>query len=140
MASKKDLERETESLRDRLTSCQRALDAARDELAQKESRLSSLSREVRETEHSFHSNKTQYNLFKEQIASLLCEAFHKVEPYEEAIRERILALQDGNKEKAAVSITQMASHGHKPLALNSHGLYCIPVFDTAELSSWSCPM
>ncbi|XP_064602879.1 coiled-coil domain-containing protein 170-like isoform X2 [Liolophura sinensis] len=100
VASKKDLERETESLRDRLTSCQRALDAARDELTQKESRLSSLSREVRETEHSFHSNKTQYNLFKEQIASLLSEAFHQVEPYEEAIRERILALQDGNKEKA----------------------------------------
>ena len=97
------MEREIEVMKERLDTTQRSLEATQQELELRQGRLSHLDREMRETSHSVHSTATQYSLFREQVASLLSNAYTTVHPSEDSIKDTIRNMVQSNKELEHVS-------------------------------------
>ncbi|KAK3093737.1 hypothetical protein FSP39_019476 [Pinctada imbricata] len=89
----RNIDRENVLLRERMEACQKALDAAREELQLKEHRLSSIDREYRATSEDIRKYHTEASLFREQIANLLSS-----EISEEAIKRRVNLLQQDNRD------------------------------------------
>ncbi|XP_074661960.1 coiled-coil domain-containing protein 170-like [Tubulanus polymorphus] len=93
VAERRELLREVELLKERLESTQKAWNATRHELEDREQRLSKIDREKHETSFSVRSIEAQYNGFKESLAHLLSDAYHSVAPNEETIKDKIKHLQ-----------------------------------------------
>ncbi|XP_013406676.1 coiled-coil domain-containing protein 170 [Lingula anatina] len=97
--SKRELEQEIKLLKERLDASQRAWNATRHELDEREKRLSHLDREARESSFSVRNYQTQYNAFRETLASILSDAFRTVPPSEDSIKDKIGQLLAANKDK-----------------------------------------
>lgn len=95
---RKDLEREIEHLKERLQSCQKAFDSSQNELKMRDCRLSAMDREVRESGHNIKTAQTQLHLFREQLASILGDAYHLIQANDEDIKERCKYLVTKYKE------------------------------------------
>ena len=104
VAKENELRREIDMLKERLESSQRAWQATRRELEEKESRFYSVESKAKETELFVRNSEMQLRSFKEQLAGLLSDPSFVVEPYEEQIRERIRALMTDYKDRRAVSL------------------------------------
>ncbi|KAI0225840.1 hypothetical protein LSAT2_023409 [Lamellibrachia satsuma] len=100
-AKQRDLQRELDSLNERLEASQRAWTATKRELAQYEGRYTHLDREAHNQSIVAQNAETQYRNLKEQLARMLCDDVHKVEPYEEQIRDHVQRLQMALREKSA---------------------------------------
>ncbi|KAL3873318.1 hypothetical protein ACJMK2_036450 [Sinanodonta woodiana] len=98
MASRRDFEIEVRLLKERLEATQRALEAARNEMELRDTRLSTLDREYRTTSHSIRSSQTQSSAFREDLASLLSEDDLMIHPTEESIKRRIHQIVSENRE------------------------------------------
>ena len=103
-AKQRDLQREIDSLNERLEASQRAWTATKRELAQYEGRYTHLDREAHNQSIVAQNAETQYRNMKETLARMLCDDLYKVEPYEEQIREHIQRLQVALREKTAVGL------------------------------------
>ena len=103
VSRERELLREIDILKERLDASQRAWNATRTELEERESRFSRHDAQVREYETSCRTMEQTSRAFKEQLAGLLSDSFTSVEPYEEQIRERVTALVRANSDKTAVS-------------------------------------
>ena len=91
-------------LKERLESSQRAWQATRRELEEKESRFYSAESKAKETELFVRNSEMQLRSFKDQLAGLLSDQSVVIEPYEEQIRERVRALMTDYKDRLGVSI------------------------------------
>ncbi|CAL1527506.1 unnamed protein product [Lymnaea stagnalis] len=98
LAARHDLEREIELLKERLDASHRALEATRNELQLKESRFSSLDRDLREKAHNIRSTSTQFDLFREQLANFLSTPQNNVNPSEDSVKEAVRRLATDRKE------------------------------------------
>lgn len=103
LASRRDLEREIELLKERLDSTQRAWSATKHELETRDGHYTTVDREIRESQIAVRNAEVQYKNFKESLASLLTDSYSGCEPYEEAIRERVKNLMLNSKDRTAVS-------------------------------------
>lgn len=101
MARQRELEQELEHQRERLDSIQRAWAASKRELDDRDVKFSTLDREIRE--HSVHArnNEVALRTFKETLAAILSDDFHRVEPYEEQIRDRVKMLSLADRDRTA---------------------------------------
>ena len=105
MAKRSEYDMEISSLKERLESTQRAWQAARKDLEDKELHFSTIEREVRESSVAVRTVELQMKGFKEQLASILSvEGCKPVDPFEEAIRDRVKAIVMTLKDRNAVSI------------------------------------
>ena len=104
MAKENELRREIDMLKERLESSQRAWQATRRELEEKESRFYTAESKAKETELFVRNSEMQLRSLKEQLAGLLSDPSVVVEPYEDQIRERIRVLMTDYKDRLAVSI------------------------------------
>ena len=122
MAKENELRREIDMLKERLESSQRAWQATRRELEEKESRYYSVESKAKETELFVRNSEMQLRSFKEQLAGLLSDPSLVVEPYEEQIRERIRALMTDYKDRRAVSLDPRMS-----LCEKAYHILCIRI-------------
>lgn len=98
LASKHDLMREIELLRDRLDAGQKTIDATKEELILVNNRFSNMDRNYRETSHTVHVSGTALKLFREQLANVLSAVFNDVTPSEECIKDCIIRLSKDKRE------------------------------------------
>ena len=103
MARETELRREIDMLKERLESSQRAWQATRRELEDKETRFYSVESKAKENELFVRNSEMQLRSFKEQLAGLLSDPSFVVEPNEEQIRERIRSFTTYYKDRLAVS-------------------------------------
>ena len=89
-------------MRERLDACQKALEAAQNELRLKEHRMVSIDKEFRITTEDIRKVHTEASLFREQIASLLSSYSEKCDLSEETIKRRISVLQQDNRDLVTV--------------------------------------
>ncbi len=66
-------------------------------------RFTSIDRELKEHSLNARNSEVAFRNFKETLANLLSDEFHRLEPYEEPIRERIQAMCLAVRDKSAVS-------------------------------------
>lgn len=101
VAHHRDLERENQLLQERLESSQRSLAAGKKELDDRHGHYGNMDREIRERDLAARNVEQQYRSFKESLAGLMTDSFHAVEPFEEAIRDRIKQLVLLAKDKSS---------------------------------------
>lgn len=99
VARQKELEAEVTRLTDRLAANQLAFDTMKVEL---ETRVGQ-ERELEGKEVLVRTTESAYKHFKESLAAMLSSGLGNVEPYEEAIRERIKNLMQTLRDKTIVS-------------------------------------
>lgn len=135
---RKDQEREINHLKERLMMCQKALDSSQNELKMRESHISAMDREVRESGHNIKTAHTQLNLFREQLASILSDAYHMIEANDEDIKERCKYLMMKYKEQTH-QLEINDKHIHKLLSQleNQHGLQQ-EAMEKAKLADLRC--
>lgn len=75
------------------------------ELEEREARLSHLSKEFKTIEFDSQVAKTELKSFKESLALLLSEGTSNCQPHDDVIKERIKALQIASRENNTVSYT-----------------------------------
>ncbi len=103
MATAREMEREISLLKERLDSTQRAWSSTKRELEERDMRFTSIDRELKEHSLNARNSEVAFRNFKETLANLLSDEFHRLEPYEEPIRERIQAMCLAVRDKSAVS-------------------------------------
>lgn len=91
-------------MKERLQSCQKAFDSSQNELKMRDCRLSAMDREVRESGHNIKTTQTQLHLFREQLASILGDAYNLIQANDEDIKERCKYLVTKYKEHTNVSL------------------------------------
>lgn len=99
------MEREVELLRERLDASQRAWNATRAELEEREGRFAHSESKLREFELSHRTVDHSFRAFKEQVATVLSDSYVTVQPYEDEIREKLSALVRSSTDRKAVSYT-----------------------------------
>ena len=99
------MRREIDMLKERLDSSQKAWQATRRELDERESRFLSAESKAKETELLVRNSDFQLRSFKEQLAGLLSDHSLQIEPFEEQIRERVRSLMTDYKDRLGVSDT-----------------------------------
>ena len=90
-------------MKERLDSNQRSWTTTRKELEEREGRVTILDREAKDSIMMARSAEQQLKSFKETLVALLSDSKVLVEPYEEAIRDRVKLLIQSSKERFAVS-------------------------------------
>ena len=103
LTTKSLLEKEIETLKDRLNNIQTAWQASRTELETKEGKYSSIEVNMKQIEYDALYAKNSFMNFKEEIAKLLCDGKVKVEAKESDIIEKIKNLMLSTKERGLVS-------------------------------------
>lgn len=103
-SARKEVEIEIAMLKERIESSQRTIDAQRNELNMRDSRLGSLEIELRTNSKSVRSTSAQYSLFIDQLASLLGETEGSGHCNEDFIRRRIEGLVYSTRDLRIVSI------------------------------------
>lgn len=99
------LDAENRSLRERLDASQSMWSNRKQELEEREARLSHLSKEFKTIEFDSQVAKTELKSFKESLALLLSEGTSNCQPHDDVIKERIKALQIASRENNTVSYT-----------------------------------
>ncbi len=98
------MENEIITLKDRLDSTQRAWQSSRHEIEERETRYTTIDRELRDSSMAVRTVELQMKGFREQLASILSlEGLSPVEPHDVAIRDRVKAITMALKDKSAVS-------------------------------------
>ena len=103
MNTQKLLEREIDTLKERISNIQTAWQASKSELQTKEAKFSDHTTVMKQLEHQALFEKNCLIAFKEQIASLLSDGFVKVDANEEQIREKVKLLMTSSKDRGLVS-------------------------------------
>lgn len=101
MLRQRELEREIEVLKERLDSSQKAWTATKREL----DGLTLREHEMHGHEVTYRTAEVAFKSFKEILANLLSDGYQNLEPYEEAIKERVKNLLLSLRDKTAVRIT-----------------------------------
>ena len=102
MNTQKLLEREIDTLKERISNIQTAWQASKTELEQKETNFSTQHTNLKQLEHQALYEKNCLIAFKEQIAALLSDGFVKVEPNEEHIKDKVKLLMTSSKDRGLV--------------------------------------
>ncbi|XP_030854172.1 coiled-coil domain-containing protein 170 [Strongylocentrotus purpuratus] len=92
------LDAENRSLRERLDASQSMWSNRKQELEEREARLSHLSKEFKTIEFDSQVAKTELKSFKESLALLLSEGTSNCQLHDDVIKERIKALQIASRE------------------------------------------
>lgn len=98
-SARKELEREVVTLRERVEALQRTIDAQRNEIEIRDSRLAGLDRELRSHSSTVRSASTQFAMFREQLANILGDA----ECGEDYLRRKIESLAVSSRDWRLVS-------------------------------------
>lgn len=93
------LEKEIETLKERICNIQTAWQATKTELETKESVFSAQAANLKQNEYDLLYNKNCLTAFKEQVATLLSDSFVKVEANEDQIKEKIQLLMSSSKDR-----------------------------------------
>jgi chromosome segregation ATPase len=96
------MEREIAMMSERLEANQRALEAAREELNLKHTRLSTLDREYRCNAEDIRKVETEAHLFKEQLVSVLSTIDERCSTSSDFILNRIKTVLHDNRELVLV--------------------------------------
>ena len=104
MTSKSTLEKEIETLKERINSIQTAWVSTKTELEKRESIVNQHNADVKKLEYDALYNKNCFTAFREQVAALLSDGFVKVEPNEDQIKEKIQLLMTSSKDRGLVSV------------------------------------
>ncbi len=97
--TKKALEKEIDTLKDRLSTMQTAWTATKNELENKHSTFTGQTANIKQLENEILYAKSCLNAFKEQVASLLSDGFVKVSPNEDEIKEKVKMLMTSSKDR-----------------------------------------
>lgn len=97
------MEREMAMMAERLDANQRALEAAREELNLKHSRLSTLDREYRCNAEDIRKVQTEAHLFREQLVSVLSSVDERCNTSSDFILNRIKTVLQDNRDLVLVS-------------------------------------
>jgi predicted nucleic acid-binding Zn-ribbon protein len=102
LTTKSLLEKEIETLKDRLNNIQTAWQASRTELETKEGKYSSIEVNMKQIEYDALYAKNCLTAFREQVATLLSDGYVKVEANEEQIKEKVKLLMTSSKDRGLV--------------------------------------
>ena len=95
----RELEREIDILKERVEASQRAWAATKRDL----DNMTLREHEYHNQEVTWRTEETASKSFKESLANLLSDGYQNLEPYEEAIKDRIKNLLLSLRDKAAVN-------------------------------------
>ncbi len=96
------LEKEIETLKERMTNIQTAWQATKVDLEKKEQVFTSNEAHVKQLEYDALYSKNCHSALKEQVATLLSDGFVKVEANEDQIKEKIKLLMTSSKDRGLV--------------------------------------
>lgn len=99
LSTKTVLEKEIETLRERITNIQNAWQSTKSELDTKESKYGGIEANLKQFEYDILFAKNCLNSFKEQVAALLSDSFVKVNANEDEIKEKIKLLMTSSKDR-----------------------------------------
>ncbi|CAF0745813.1 unnamed protein product [Brachionus calyciflorus] len=99
LTTKTVLEKEIETLKERITNIQAAWQATKTELETKETVFSAQASNVKQMEYDNLYAKNCLTAFKEQVATLLSDSFVKVDANEDQIKEKIQLLMSSSKDR-----------------------------------------
>jgi chromosome segregation ATPase len=102
LTTKTVLEKEIDTLRERINNIQTAWQASRAELETKEGFFSAQSANLKQLEYDALFAKNSLKAFKDQVATLLSDGFVKVEPSEDQIKEKVKLLMTSSKDRGLV--------------------------------------
>jgi DNA gyrase/topoisomerase IV subunit A len=102
--TQKLLEKEIDTLKERITNIQTAWQSSKAELETKETTFATHTTTMKQLEHQALYEKNCLIAFKEQIAALLSDGFVKVEPVEEQIRDKVKLLMTSSKDRGLVCL------------------------------------
>lgn len=103
MTTKSTLEKEIETLKERVTTIQTAWTSTKTELDKQTAIVNGNNANVKKLEYDSLYAKNCLTAFKEQVAALLSDGFVKVDPNEEQIKEKIQLLMTSSKDRGLVS-------------------------------------
>lgn len=98
----KVLEKEIETLKERMTNIQTAWHSTKTEFEKKETVYTSYEAKLKEFEYQAMYSNNCLTALKEQVATLLSDGFVKVEANEEQIKEKIKLLMTSSKDRGLV--------------------------------------
>lgn len=104
LTTKTVLEKEIETLKERINNIQTAWQATRTELETKEGVYGKQSANLKQLEYDALYAKNALSAFKDQCATLLSDSFVKVEANEDQIKEKIQLLMSSSKDRGLVNI------------------------------------
>lgn len=118
LTTKSVLEKEIDTLKDRMNNIQTAWQATRSELETKEGKYSAVDANLKQLEYDALFAKNCLNALKDQVATLLSDGYVKVDANEDQIKEKIKLLMTSSKDRGLVSffffnkieITRIATH------------------------------
>ncbi|XP_078000204.1 coiled-coil domain-containing protein 170-like isoform X3 [Glandiceps talaboti] len=96
-----ELEREVQLLKERINANQRAWDSTRMELEQRDTRVTSMDRELKNHQYNAQVAMTTLKAFKESLATILSDSYFVCSDSEDAIKERVTQLQVKDHQKYA---------------------------------------
>ena len=102
--TKSILEKEIETLKERINNIQTAWQASKTELEKKDQFYTGQTANVKQLEYDALYAKNCLSAFKEQVATLLSDGFVKVEASEEQIKEKVKLLMTSSKDRGLVSL------------------------------------
>lgn len=117
------LEKEIETLKERMSNIQTAWQATKTELEKKEQHFVTNEANVKQLEYDALYSKNCLNALKEQVAHLLSDGFVKVEPIEDQIKEKIKLLMTSSKDRGLMiasmegKIQQLANQLNEQITL-----------------------
>ena len=106
MTVKSTLEKEIETLKERVTSIQTAWTSTKTELEKREAAVAGNAASVKKLEYDALYAQNCFQAFREQVAALLSDGFVKVEASEEQIKEKAQLLMTSSKDRGLVSSIQ----------------------------------
>lgn len=115
LTTKSTLEKEIETLKERVTTIQTAWTSTKTELDKQTAIVNGNNANVKKLEYDSLYAKNCLTAFKEQVAALLSDGFVKVDPNEEQIKEKIQLLMTSSKDRGLMiasmegKIQQMAN-------------------------------
>ena len=102
VSTKAVLEKEIDTLKERLANIQTAWQSTKADLEKKESVTNSQTANIKQLEYDLLFNKNCLGAFKDQVAALLSDGFVKVDANEDQIKEKIKLLMTSSKDRGLV--------------------------------------
>ena len=103
LSTKAVLEKEIDTLKERLANIQTAWQASKTDLDKKESTTNTQSAAIKQLEYDLLFTKNCLGAFKDQVSALLSDGFVKVDANEDQIKEKIKLLMTSSKDRGLVT-------------------------------------